>query len=235
MATDIFISAIVCVGSESDTHIYEQIMASYAGFGGLELIWVSKNPQVNDWLQQHQQTLIISKSKNRAGRLNEGMQQARGKYIILNHPRSVLDKTCLKLVKELAINSTCQWGGFTHQFMGKQRLIYRFTSFYSNYCRADLFGIFYLDHCFYLSRKLFEKTGGVPEEDIFEDTLFSQRLKEQGPYKRLNGIARTSPIRFEKNGWFRQAVLNQITKIAFYCGVPLKTINRFYEKRLWLN
>jgi glycosyltransferase involved in cell wall biosynthesis len=176
--------------------------------------------------------VIRSQENSRAKRLNQGISQATGEYILLHHPRSLLSRDGIEYL--LTKGPNFAWGGFTHQF-DKQRFIYQFTSWYSNEVRSKIRNIVYLDHCIFVQRDLLLKVGGVPELDIFEDTALSEKLSKITQAKILPFPATTSSIRFEKNGKYRQALLNQLLKIGYNIGLNDQQMNRIYELGLSLN
>lgn len=75
----------------------------------------------------------------------------------------------------------------------------------------------------------------IPDVEIFEDTELSKILKTYSHPIRLTDAAQTSAIRFQKNGLYRQAIMNQVLKLGYSLKVPAKTMNRLYEKGLGLN
>ena len=111
---------------------------------------------------------------------------------------------------------------------------FKFTSWYSNHIRADIRKIYYLDHCIFASRDLLMETK-IPDVDVFEDTILSERLGRLCKPFRLTNISLTSAIRFQRNGIVYQSILNQFMKWGYYLGIPLKKLNIFYEKSLELN
>jgi hypothetical protein len=94
--------------------------------------------------------------------------------------------------------------------------------------------IYYLDHCIFVRRDLLIDIG-IPEVEIFEDTILCLNLKKYAKPKLLNKNSITSSIRFDKNGYYFQSFLNQLMKIGFYLNIPLSKLNYFYEKSLELN
>lgn len=166
---------------------------------------------------------------NRAERLKKGHMASSGDFILFHHPRSTIDPTGWKELQELKVS----WGGFTHKF-DQEDFFYRFTSWYSNQIRLKLKNIVYLDHCLFFHKSLMlpEDINPVP---IFEDTLISYHLRKKSPPILLKGVSKTSSIRFEKNGFLKQALINQKAKIDFYLKKKLFVINTNYEKGLELN
>lgn len=187
-----------------------------------------------DTIARHQFTPLIEPGSSRAARLNRGLEASTGDLVLLHHPRSIVQPDSLHKLEALAASHKADWGSLSHQFDLDHPLL-RFTSWYSNRIRGDLRGIFYLDHCLFLHRRLIDRGIRVPEVPIFEDTRLSRILRKRARPVRLPLTSTTSAIRFQRNGIYRQALLNQLVKVAHMLRVPTPTINRLYEKGLNLN
>jgi hypothetical protein len=179
-------------------------------------------------------TLHSLDKSSRAARLNKGIAHCNGELILLHHPRSLISGLAIENLKSLVGKHEHFWGGFTHVFDVHHPLL-KFTSWYSNKIRCDLRGIVYLDHCIFFDAKLRDSGFSIPDVEIFEDTELSKILKTFSRPIRLPELAQTSAIRFQKNGLYRQALMNQVLKLAYSLNVPTKTMNRLYEKGLGLN
>ncbi len=178
--------------------------------------------------------LHILERSSRAARLSKGIAHSTGELILLHHPRSLVSVQAIESLRALAGKHENYWGGFTHQFDIDHPLL-NFTSWYSNKIRCDLRGIVYLDHCIFFDSKLKDSGFTIPDVEIFEDTEISKILRTFSRPIRLPQLAKTSAIRFQKNGVYRQALMNQMLKLAYTFKVPAKAMNRFYEKGLGLN
>ncbi len=192
---------------------------SFSSDGTAELI--NKYPQVK---------LIKVETNSRAVRYNTGINYAANEMILLNHPRSIVSPKGIEYLKQCKHD----WGGFTHKFDASSALL-NFTSWYSNNIRANLKNIFYLDHCIFAKKELLQIVGLIPTVDIFEDTLLCKRLKKYHKGTLIPFEVITSAIRFKTNGIIRQALLNQILKLAFNLKLPNRLINLIYEKGINLN
>ena len=176
----------------------------------------------------------ISHSINcgRGDLLDFGLKRSDSEMIVLYHPRSTVEVAGLYYLNRH--QDELKWGGFTHSF-DRNGFIFSFTSWYSNRIRADLRGIFYLDHCIYARKNLLFKAGGIPNVEIFEDSILSYRLKDIAKPTRLRYRSETSSIRFLKNGLIFQSLLNAFMKVCFLLGVPTQKMYAIYERGLRLN
>lgn len=184
--------------------------------------------------RHHGARCVALERSNRAQRINRGIQESQGTWVVLVHPRSLLDPAC---VAELLVQAPMgSWGAWTHAFDDMHALL-RFTSWYSNVMRGDLRSIYYLDHCLFIHRTLLAALSAplVPEVPIFEDTELCLKLRAIRRGCRLRMVVRTSSIRFRTNGLLRQAAINQWLKISWLLGRDPQRMNRVYEAGLALN
>jgi len=196
----------------------------------IELIIVNSGKPIKSDLPENCHSSQIE-TNLRAERLNFGAKKAQSNKLFFIHPRSYVDQ---KTYNYLIQNETIKWGGLNHRF-NKKSPFYIFTSWYSNHLRAKVKEIFYLDHCLFIRKDLFNKVSGFPKLSIFEDTVISERLRREEHSTLIPFYSTTSAIRFEKNGFLRQALLNQILKMAYNLGANHDVMNKIYEKGLDLN
>jgi glycosyltransferase involved in cell wall biosynthesis len=228
------LSIVVPTLNESKTGYLSKILSAYLGMDGIEIICVdggSKDDTIS-LIKQSNAKLIATDVCSRAGRLNAGIKQAKFDMVLLHHPRSLVDIEGLKALANRT--AEIRWGAFTHQFSISHPLL-NFTSWYSNHIRGGLRGIYYLDHCLFAQKQLLLDVGLLPEIDIFEDTEICLRLKKQAKPIRLPYISRTSAVRFQVHGIYRQALKNQYLKWSYYFKRSDNEMNRLYEKGIELN
>lgn len=206
----------VVVPSEPLSHEVKESLLSMEGMNDLEIIIVG-----------------LSQGASRSERLNIGFHRAKGSVILFHHPRSFMDPSGIGLLIERSLDHQRKpfWGGFTHQFAVDHPLLI-FTSWYSNRIRSKR-GIIYLDHGIFFDRRLW--TRDLPKVDIFEDTLLSYEFRKSCGPEILHHTSTTSAIRFQKNGIFKQALVNQAIKIGFHLRISHAFMNRCYERGLDLN
>ncbi|MEI6329016.1 MAG: glycosyltransferase [Pseudanabaena sp. ELA645] len=180
--------------------------------------------------------VVRSLAKNRAQRLNDGIIASRGEIILLHHPATLLPEfIALDLIKKsLDIGLDSSWGAFQHSFDFDHWLL-QFTSWYSDNVRVKQKGIVYLDHCPFINRQVLAQIGNIPDLDIFEDTVLSDRLREFSKPVLAQGIIITSARRFRQRGIYRHAILNQVLKICYLLNIDPRSLNRLYEQKSSIN
>jgi glycosyltransferase involved in cell wall biosynthesis len=178
------------------------------------------------------QKYIVLNSSTRGRRFNEALKYVNSEIIIFVHPRSLIPNEAIHQLDQLKPRQ--KWGAFTHSFDLKHPIL-EFTSWWSNFIRGDLKGIYYLDHILWVRKNILDEINGFPEEAIFEDTIFCQRLVSLHHPTRLSSKSLTSSLRFKHNGILKQVILNQISKIKFHLGYKLESIDEIYEKGISLN
>lgn len=229
------LSIVISTFNELKHGVIQKSFPQLAQLKNAEIICVDFNSQdgTTDLIKQFGFKHINSMSNCRATRLNEGIKSAAGAIILLHHPRSIIEPEGLEFLIDNE-DKIDYWGAFTHKF-DYDHSILRFTSLWSNQIRGDLRGIYYLDHCIFAPNKMLASAGGVPEVEIFEDTLLCYKLKKLGHFKRLPYFSNTSAVRFRKNGVWKQALKNQWMKLNFYFHFDHNKMNKEYEKDLEFN
>jgi glycosyltransferase involved in cell wall biosynthesis len=185
-------------------------------------------------MRSHEIQVVRSLAKNRAQRLNEGIAVSTGDIILLHHPATLLPEHISLQLIEQTLQSGGNWGAFCHSFDYSHWLLH-FTSWYSDNVRVKRKGIVYLDHCPFVNRQVLAEIGNVPDLDIFEDTVLSDRLRQFSKPVLAQGKVITSARRFHQRGIYRHAMLNQWLKVCYHFNIDPKFLNRIYEKRYSIN
>tara|TARA_B100001057_G_scaffold255312_1_gene255548 strand:+ start:121 stop:726 length:606 start_codon:yes stop_codon:yes gene_type:complete len=152
---------------------------------------------------------IIISNKTRAISLNEGARKTTSDYILFLHADSKIeDDTIGNLINYIKVNNVEGMYYFSLKFdKGK---ILRLNSIGAN-IRSFLFSLPYGDQGFCISRKLFIKTGGFPENVTYgEDLYFVLKLKQMRIciLNNQNYII-TSSRKYLNNGWLITTLQHQ--------------------------
>ena len=166
--------------------------------------------------------IIISK-KTRAISLNEGARKTTSDHILFLHADSKIeDDTIENLINYIKVRNVEGMYYFSLKF--DQGKILRLNSIGAN-LRSFLFSLPYGDQGFCISRKLFMKTGGFPENVSYgEDLYFVLKLKQMGIsiLNNQNYII-TSSRKYLNNGWLITTLQHQWRLISI--------LFNFYFKR----
>ena len=192
---------------------------------------------LDEYARQFAEVQVVrSLAKNRSQRLNDGIAVSQGEIILLHHPATLLPEfIALDLIKQsLGSSQNLGWGAFQHSFDFDHWLL-QFTSWYSDRVRVKQKGIVYLDHCPFINRQVLAQIGNVPDRDIFEDTVLSDRLREFSKPVLAEGKIITSARRFRQRGIYRHAMLNQVLKICYLLNIDPRSLNRLYEQKSSIN
>ncbi|MGE4131543.1 MAG: hypothetical protein AB7F86_07875 [Bdellovibrionales bacterium] len=171
-----------------------------------------------------------SQAATRAERLNLGVARSKGEMVFLHHPRSRVDPSGIEYL--VAHSQEKIWGGFSQSFDTRHPLL-KLTSWYTNNIRPRFSRVVYLDHGIFFHRSFFQHP--IAPIPIMEDTVLCHQLRRHGRPVILPFQSVTSAIRYETNGVWRQAGLNQLMKLGFFVGIPPERLNRWYERGLHLN
>lgn len=211
--SEVLVSIVIPTTVEKEGASLQETLSTLKGIQGIEVVCVGHN-----------------EASTRAERLHLGFERSRGSMVIFHHPRSRISPDGVQFL--LANASRKMWGGFSHRF-DRNHWVLKFTSWYSNRVRSKAISVLYLDHCIFFHRDLY--TEAIPAVSVFEDTLLCYNLRRHQKPVVLPYPVTTSAVRFETNGIYKQAFMNQLMKLGFYMGVPYDTMNKFYERGLHLN
>ncbi len=190
---------------------------------------------LEEYTKRYAQVQIVrSLAKNRAQRLNDGIAISTGNIILLHHPATLLPERIVLQLIEQTLGSGGQWGAFRHSFDFTHWLLH-FTSWYSDNVRVKQKSLVYLDHCPFIDRQLLAQIGNVPDLDIFEDTVLSDRLRQFSKPLLAQGQVITSARRFRQRGIYRHAMLNQLLKICYHFNIDPRWLNLLYEQKASIN
>lgn len=172
---------------------------------------------------------FVAGPPGRGRQLNAGAETAGGEILLFLHADSSLESRILDDIRR-AVSDGYHWGCCTfvfdecHLFFRVLAAICRWRVLFSSVC--------YGDQGIWCTRDLFEQAGNWPDLPLFEDRVFSNRLRRTGKAFVVPGRIATSTRRFREHGLWRMLWKSQALKVLFLLGVsPAKLFATYQECR----
>ncbi len=169
---------------------------------------------------------VLDSVRGRAQQMNAGARAASSDLLVFLHVDTRLPDGALHLIGH-HLNSKRGWGRFDVRIVGHSPWL-KVISFCMNW-RSRLTGIATGDQTFFMTRDIFEKVGGFPEQPLMEDIEMSKRLKRLSPPLCLSNRAETSGRRWEKRGVWKTIFLMWRLRWAYWRGVPATELAHLYR------
>jgi rSAM/selenodomain-associated transferase 2 len=169
---------------------------------------------------------VLASVRGRAQQMNAGARAASSDLLVFLHVDTRLPDSALHLIGH-HLNSKRGWGRFDVRIVGHSPWL-KVISFCMNW-RSRLTGIATGDQTFFMTRELFEKVGGFPEQPLMEDIEMSKRLKRLSPPLCLSDRVETSGRRWDQNGVWKTILLMWRLRWAYWRGVPANELARLYR------
>lgn len=170
---------------------------------------------------------VVSSERGRGRQMNAGAQEAAGDILFFLHADNTISPETISRIEEQTRRSEAV-GGCLTQRIESERAIFRFIEWQGNR-RARRTKIFYGDQGIFVRKDVFNQLGGFPEVPIFEDVLFTQKLKQAGKTIVLPDKIKVSARRWQKRGILRTTIMFNRFLIMFKLGCPLEKIKKQYE------
>lgn len=171
--------------------------------------------------------LLLETHAGRARQMNAGASEATGNVLWFLHADSHVPENADKLILNAQTNGTSFWGRFDVRLSGTNRCL-RMVEALMN-LRSRYTGIATGDQAIFISKDLFEKAGGYPDQCLMEDIEISKRLKKYQPPISLREKLVTSSRRWEERGILRTIILMWVLRAAYFLGVPVEKLCLRYD------
>jgi len=170
---------------------------------------------------------VLQSGKGRAIQMNFGAKQAKNDILLFLHADNIVSPESLENI-EKEIQQDGVMGGCLTQRIDKKGLIFRLIEMQGN-IRARMTRVFYGDQGIFVRKDIFFHLGGFPDVSIFEDVLFSRKLRREGKTVVLLDKIMASPRRWEKRGIIKTMIMFSTLLAMFKMGFPLERIKALYE------
>lgn len=202
------------------------------GDGRLAEIIVSdggSTDQTKEICRKNSIVLVDSPQKGRAFQMNFGASFATGNCFYFVHADTLPPKTYLGDI-ELALNNGYDLGRYRSKYASKSLLL-KLNAFFS---RFDWFLGMGGDQTLFITKKLFEKTGGFDETmQIMEEFEFCDRARKSAKYKIIPKPVLISARKYQQNGWLKVQHANFTIMKMYRNGATQQEMVQRYKKMLW--
>lgn len=188
-----------------------------------------------DLLRRESKVVMLTTPKGRALQMNAGAHWARrfcvspDDWLLFLHADTILPEGALEELNQLEKDTTCQAGGFRHQFSGNDWRL-RLISWLDNF-RCVRSRIIYGDQALFVRQGLFETIGGFPPQPILEDIAFCEKLMAHTTPHLLSSAVVTDSRKFIQMGIWRSLARVVLIILHVEFGFPTLTPSFFQDIR----
>jgi rSAM/selenodomain-associated transferase 2 len=172
--------------------------------------------------------VVAGADPTRAGLQNAGAQAARGATLLFLHADTLLPAGWVAAVEQALADPAVVGGAFDFEFRERAWQLAAIAAI--NRLRTRLTGNFYGDQAIFVRRAVFDRLGGFPRRQLFEDLLFSQAMRRAGRVVLLRGHrVRASGRRLLAPGWLRTVGLMTWLLVLHSLGRDTEAYARRYH------
>lgn len=176
---------------------------------------------------------VITTTAGRACQMNAGAAAATGEILLFLHADTQPPVGFFSLIQKTLAQHNVIAGAFELQIDDDEpglRWVECGVKWRSSYLQLP-----YGDQAIFLKKNIFHHLGGFPELPIMEDFVFVRRLQKLGKIAIVPAAVITSARRWQKLGIIKTTLINQFVIAAYFMGVPIEQIARWYrgEGEFW--
>ncbi len=186
------------------------------------------NDGTSEIAEQAGATVLISPQKGRAAQMNYGAANSNGDALYFVHADSFPPVSFASDIIN-AVQDGYDFGRYRTKFDSNKFLL-KINSWFT---RFNWFMCYGGDQTLFITRKLFEQSGGFKNELlIMEEYEFAERLIKKGRYKIFNATALVSARKYEGRSWLQVQLANRKAVKSFKKGLPQQQILDEYKTML---
>ncbi|WP_372739524.1 TIGR04283 family arsenosugar biosynthesis glycosyltransferase [Neptunomonas sp.] len=168
---------------------------------------------------------LVESPAGRAKQMNAGAQASSAELLLFLHIDTEVPANLMKILP-IQRDVYDYWGRFDVTIDGQHWML-PIVAFFMN-MRSRVTGIATGDQGIFVSRSLFDKVGGFPDQPLMEDIEISRRLLSEVRPICIRQKVTTSGRRWEQKGAIRTIVLMWSLRWAYWCGeAPDKLAERY--------
>jgi rSAM/selenodomain-associated transferase 2 len=171
---------------------------------------------------------VIQSIRGRAHQMNAGAADAKGDILLFLHADTQLPPKADQLIGT-AMAQGALWGRFDVKITGRSSWLPIIAAMMN--LRSRLTGIATGDQAMFITRDVFIRLGGFPEQPLMEDIALSHLLKRVVAPACLRAKVTTSGRRWDQHGALRTIVLMWRLRFAYWRGADPASLARAYGYR----
>jgi len=169
---------------------------------------------------------VLSVPAGRGSQQNAGARVAHGRVLLFLHADTLLPEGFAAQIRAALARPGIVAGAFRFA-IGAKGWRFRLLERGANW-RAGWLGLPYGDQALFLPAARFQSLGGFKEIALLEDLELVLRLRKAGRLALLEASALTSARRWQRLGFARTTIVNQMILLGFFCGLSHERLARWY-------
>lgn len=217
--------SVVIPSLNEESHIEKTLQSVTKQDGDYEFFVADGGSSDNTVTIAKRYTMVINSQRGRAIQMNTGAKACGGDILLFLHADTILPDNAFREIRKRMKDDTVAGGSFYIAF-DADTFILRGVSFITRFnFRLFHFG----DQGIFVRRSIFQTLNGYKKMPIMEDYDFYKRLGRQGKVILIRMPVISSARRFIRKGVIRQLLINKFVVLAYWAGVNIQTIKRFYD------
>ena len=217
--------SVVIPALNEESHIEKTLQSIIKQEGNYEFYVADCGSSDNTVTIAKRYTTVINSQRGRAIQMNTGAKACTGDILLFLHADTLLPDNAFHEIRKRMKDDAVAGGSFYIAF-DTEAFILKGVSFITRFnFRLFHFG----DQGIFVRRDVFQTLQGYKEMPIMEDYDFYKRLGKQGKVILIRMPVISSARRFIKKGVIRQLLINKFVVLAYWAGVDIQTIKRFYD------
>lgn len=206
-----------------------QTLSGLAGLQGVEVIVADGGSQDQTVaLARAAGATVINAAQGRGSQQNEGARAAQGRVLLFLHADTRLPESFATHIRQALGQPGIVAGAFRFA-VAAQGWRFRVLEHCANW-RAAWLGLPYGDQALFLPAARFQAMGGFGALALLEDLELVLRLRKTGRIALLETPALTSARRWQRLGFMRTTLVNQLILLGFFCGLHPDRLALWYGK-----
>lgn len=217
--------SVVIPALNEESHLEKTLQSVTKQEGDYEFFVVDGGSSDNTVTIAKRYTTVINSLSGRAIQMNTGAKACSGDILLFLHADTILPDCAFREIRKRMKDVSVAGGSFYIAF-DADTFILKGVSFVTRFnFRLFHFG----DQGIFVRRTVFQTLQGYKEMPIMEDYDFYKRLGKQGKVILIRMPVISSARRFVRKGVIRQLFMNKLVVLAYWAGVDIQTIKRFYD------